>query len=133
MSSEVLAMTLAELAEQSGLPGRTVRFYIARGLVPGPTKAGRGARYDGAHLERLRQIAQWQGQGLSLLEITHRLAGPESPPPTLVPTSWWQYQVAEDVVVSVRGEVAPWRLKQVKTQIMRMTSGLSREEKEDTL
>ena len=133
MSAEVQAMTLAELAEQSGLPGRTIRFYIARGLLPGPTKAGRGARYEREHLERLRQIAQWQTQGLSLLEITHRLAGAGSPPPTVTPTAWWQYPVAEDVVVSVRGDVAPWRIKQIKTQIMQMISGLSRAEKEESL
>jgi DNA-binding transcriptional MerR regulator len=133
MSSEVQAMTLAELAEQSGLPGRTIRFYIARGLLPGPKKAGRGARYEGAHLERLRHIAEWQGRGLSLVEIAHRLAGPGSPPPALVPTPWWQYPVAEDVVVSVRGDVAPWRLKQIKTQIRQMMSGLSRTEKEESL
>lgn len=38
-------MLLAELAQKAGLPGRTIRFYIARGLLPGPLKAGRGATY----------------------------------------------------------------------------------------
>ena len=49
-------MLLAELAEKAGLPGRTIRFYIARGLLPGPLKAGRGAAYGQEHLDRLREI-----------------------------------------------------------------------------
>ena len=30
--------TLAELSEESGIPARTIRFYIARGLLDGPVK-----------------------------------------------------------------------------------------------
>jgi DNA-binding transcriptional MerR regulator len=49
-------MTLAELADASGIPPRTVRFYIARGLLEGPEVAGRGATYGPGHLERLQKI-----------------------------------------------------------------------------
>jgi DNA-binding transcriptional MerR regulator len=49
-------MTLAELADASGIPPRTVRFYIARGLLEGPEVAGRGATYGPGHLERLQKM-----------------------------------------------------------------------------
>ena len=48
-------MSLAELAEQSGVPGRTIRFYIARSLLPGPSQAGRGASYGQEHIRQLQE------------------------------------------------------------------------------
>ena len=30
------SLTLVELAEVSGVPARTIRFYIAKGLLPPP-------------------------------------------------------------------------------------------------
>ena len=67
--------TLAELSEESGIPARTIRFYIARGLLAGPVKSGRGAVYTAEHLERLEKIKQLQSQGKMLAEIAHDLAG----------------------------------------------------------
>ena len=64
--------SLAELAEEVGLSARTVRFYIGRGLLPGPEKAGRGASYGPAHLERVREIQRLQADGLTLAEIALR-------------------------------------------------------------
>jgi len=47
--------TLAELSEESSIPARTIRFYIARGLLDGRVKAGRGAVYTAERL-RLEKI-----------------------------------------------------------------------------
>ena len=66
-------MTLAELAEASEVPARTIRFYIARGIVDGPLKSGRGAVYGAEHLERLNRIKGLQAKGYSLSEIRGRL------------------------------------------------------------
>ena len=63
------SMTLAELAEASGLPARTIRFYIARRVLSGPGKAGRGAAYGPEHLKRLQQIQRLQSQGRTIAEI----------------------------------------------------------------
>ena len=132
MATKSQALTLAELAEQSGVPGRTIRFYIARGLLPGPGKAGRGATYGRAHGERLREIGRLQAQGLTLLEITQRLAGEAARSASVEPTAWWQYEVAEGVVVSVRADASPWRLKQIKTYLAEMASRLrGNEERND--
>lgn len=123
-------MTLAELSALSGLPGRTIRFYIARRLIPGPAKAGRGAVYGQGHLARLREIKALQARGLGLMEIAQRVAGEARPAMSLAPTAWWQYAVAEDVTVSVRGDVSPWRLKQIKRYLAQMAAGLRRHDQE---
>jgi len=69
-------MTLAEIAETSGLPARTVRFYIARGLLSGPAKGGRIAEYTAEHVVRLQRIQRLQADGHTLSEIGRILSGP---------------------------------------------------------
>ena len=51
------------------MPARTIRFYIARGLLDGPVKAGRGAVYTADHLARLERIKEMQAEGRMLAEI----------------------------------------------------------------
>ncbi len=48
---------MAELADRSGLPVATIKFYLRAGLLPAgrPTSATR-ADYDDAHLRRLRLV-----------------------------------------------------------------------------
>jgi DNA-binding transcriptional MerR regulator len=117
-------MTLAELAEASGTPERTIRFYITRGLLDGPMKAGRGAAYEAGHLARLENIKRLQNEGRMLGEIAQLLQG--SPPLELAaPAPWWQYPVGEDVFVWVRGDTSPWRLKQIRDAIQEMESKLA--------
>ena len=67
--------SLAELARVTGVTPRTVRYYIAQGLLPGANEAGPGASYDADHLARLRLIRELQRQHLPLAEIRTRLAG----------------------------------------------------------
>ena len=97
-------MTLAELSETSGVPARTRRFYIARGLLQSPAKAGRGAAYTDDHLRRIEQIKKWQAQGRMLSEIGRDLAGT---PEAVEPVSWLHYAIAEDVIVQVRSGASP--------------------------
>ena len=108
-------MTLAELAEAAGLPARTIRFYISRGVLDGPTKAGRDAAYTAEHLARLNWIKERQSEGRTLSEIA-RIAGGSGEAGVPV-SSWWQYAVADDVVVLVRSDGSPWRLKEIRTAI----------------
>lgn len=111
-------MTLAELAEASGLPARTIRFYIARRVLNGPGKAGRGAVYGPEHLAQLEQIQRLQAQGRTIAEIGRTLNGnpPESHAPASA-TAWWQHLVADDVMVWVRDGLSPWRTRQVRAAI----------------
>jgi len=66
--------TLQQLADEAGVTPRTIRYYIAQGLLASPG-AGSGARYTEAHLERLRLIRQLQRNHLPLAEIRKQLAG----------------------------------------------------------
>lgn len=66
---------LAELTRQAGVSVRTVRYYIAEGLLPPPVGAGPRSAYTDAHLDRLRLIARFKAAYLPLKEIRRRLAG----------------------------------------------------------
>lgn len=65
--------TLSELAALTGIPARTIRYYIGQGLVPPAATAGRGARYPAVALARLRLIARLRDDHLPLAEIRRRL------------------------------------------------------------
>lgn len=109
-------MTLAELADASGLPARTIRFYIARGLLEGPAKAGRGAAYTRGHLERLARIKTLQAEGRMLADISRALDGTQTKA-AIPATAWWQHAIAEDVVVWMRADTAPWRARQIRAAL----------------
>lgn len=69
------AMGLTELVEAAGVSVRTVRYYIAEGLLPPPHGAGPRAAYTADHLDRLRLIARLKDAYLPLREIRRRLRG----------------------------------------------------------
>jgi DNA-binding transcriptional MerR regulator len=68
-------LTLAALARLADVTPRTVRYYVAQGLLPSPGQAGPGARYPESALSRLRLIRELQRNHLPLAEIRTRLAG----------------------------------------------------------
>jgi len=68
------AYTLADLCGLADVTPRTVRYYIAQGLLRSPGTTGPGARYDDGHLARLRLIRRLQREHLPLAEIRARLA-----------------------------------------------------------
>jgi DNA-binding transcriptional MerR regulator len=124
--------TLAELSEESGIPARTIRFYIARVLLDGPVKAGRGAVYTTEHLARLERIKELQGEGRMLAEIVHDLNGGPPGETAAQPSPWWQYAIQDDVMVWVRGDVSPWRMKQLRAAVDEMASRLQEPESGNT-
>ena len=65
--------SIQDLCEKTGLPRRTIHFYSQQGLLPPPTGAGPGTRYDERHLLRLQIIPRLRQQGLRLDEIRHKL------------------------------------------------------------
>ena len=86
--------SLTELADLAGVTPRTVRYYLAQGLLPAVGQTGPGSKYDAGHLARLRAIRRLQAEHLPLADIRRRLetldegeirdladAG-EPPPPT---------------------------------------------------
>ena len=65
--------TISELADLADITPRTVRYYVAQGLLASPAGAGPGARYDEDHLRRLRLIRRLQSEHLPLAEIRKRI------------------------------------------------------------
>ena len=68
-------MTLAELTEAADVSTRTVRYYIAEGLLPPPEGAGPSSVYTAGHLARLSLIGRLKAAYWPLKEIRRRLAG----------------------------------------------------------
>ena len=68
-------MTLAELTQAADVSTRTVRYYIAEGLLPPPEGAGPSSVYTAGHLARLRLIGRLKAAYWPLKEIRRRLAG----------------------------------------------------------
>ena len=110
--------SLAELANQAGISPRTVRFYISRGLLPGPVKAGRYAAYTHKHLARLKKVKNLQKQGLSLHEVV--MSGKQTIEQLPEPVTWTSFQLADDVLLSVRAGISPWRMQQIKKAMYRI-------------
>ena len=63
-------MRIGEIAEQAGVPAKTIRFWEDQGLLPAPALTAVGYRdYDSAILERLAFIRHAQAAGLTLEHI----------------------------------------------------------------
>lgn len=125
-SSRKDSWTLAELAEETGLSPRTIRYYIARGLLDGPVVAGRRATYTAAQLERLRSIKELQARGKTLAEIGHKLHGAVGREELPSPVAWQSYALADDVVVWVRADGSPWRTRQLRESLREFAARLER-------
>ncbi len=71
--------SLAELAKLADVTPRTIRYYIAQGLLPAPDAQGPNTRYADEHLARLRAIKKLQAAHLPLADIRQqlRVMGPE--------------------------------------------------------
>lgn len=63
-------MKMKELSRASGLPVSTIKFYLAKGLLPAPRKEKPNVSYyDRAFLERLMVIKSMRSEGLSIRSI----------------------------------------------------------------
>jgi DNA-binding transcriptional MerR regulator len=67
------AYSLTDLAGASGIPVRTLRYYLAQGLLPAPSRRGRLTRYPEGTLRRLQLLKRLRAAHLPLAEIRERL------------------------------------------------------------
>ncbi|HEX8997385.1 MAG TPA: MerR family transcriptional regulator [Ktedonobacterales bacterium] len=75
MEQDETSLTIEELAERTQTPVRTVRYYIAEKMLPGPGARGKGASYTEEHLLRLRLIRRLTERRAPLAEIREVMAG----------------------------------------------------------
>ena len=133
--------SLEELAALSGIPARTVRYYMQVGLVDRPHGARRGAWYGHGHLEQLLAVRRWQQAGLSLERIRQLAAeqqnGAEPPPlPRRAGTlEVWSHIVLDDgvelVVEPGRAGLTPAELRTLAREVVAAMTRL-REAREDS-
>ena len=114
------AFSLETLAALSGVSERTIRYYITRGLLPGPVRGGRGAFYTEGHLGRLQEIREQQQRGFTLTAIERLATAAEAVERLPEPETWLSYKIAPDLVVQVRGGTSPWRVRQVRSALERL-------------
>lgn len=69
MSDDNPTLTIDELARAAEMPVRTIRYYVAEGLVPGPGARGKGANYGDEHLARLLLVRRLAERHVPLAEI----------------------------------------------------------------
>ena len=117
-------LKLDELAAKSGVPARTIRLYITRGLIPGPLRAGRKAAYGAEHVAALAEVRRLQRQGLTMAEIRQRRLGGAVDGELPAPVRWNTYAVAPNVLIVVREDVGGWHLRQVRNAVRALSECL---------
>ena len=69
-----MELDIGEVAQRSGVPASTLRFYEEKGLIASTGRRGLRRLFDEAVLERLALIALGQAAGFSLGEIATMFA-----------------------------------------------------------
>jgi DNA-binding transcriptional MerR regulator len=106
MHSDPSTPTRYNIHDLASVPTRTVRFYIAEGLIDRPHGAKREAWYEDQHLQQLLLIRRWTDAGLSLERVRELQAGsPEEAPPRPVKPGmvevWSRVTLADGVEVQL--------------------------------
>ena len=120
-----------DLATLASVPTRTVRFYIAEGLIDRPHGAKRGAWYEDRHLQQLLLIRRWTDAGLSLDRVRELQTGsPEEAPPRPVKPGmvevWSRITLSDGVEIQVEPGRAGMTPEQVRAFIQDVTAAYRR-------
>lgn len=75
----MIKLDIAEVAQRSGIPASTLRFYEEKGLIASSGRRGLRRLFDAGVLDRLALIALGRAAGFSLDEIALMFA-PEGQP-----------------------------------------------------
>ncbi|HYE63275.1 MAG TPA: helix-turn-helix domain-containing protein [Phycisphaerales bacterium] len=102
--------SLTALSELAGIEPRTIRSYIEKGLLPGPTSLGRSASYSQDHLDRLSVI--------TLLRDAHRDISLEQIRALLAHLSQQQIRAIAAGEVRIGAVIDPQSLKSPSTSAL---------------
>ena len=134
--------TMTDLEEQTGFPARTIRYYVAQGLLPPAHGRGPSATYDRTHLLRLQAIRLLKERHLPLDEIKAELGdlrdeeiaaqlAVETAPPE---DRWRRVQLHPDIELHVRERAGRGRdlqfdraVEMIAKQAKLVVDGLERE------
>jgi DNA-binding transcriptional MerR regulator len=73
------ALDIVQVAQRSGVPASTLRFYEEKGLIVSIGRRGLRRLFDARVLERLAFIALGRASGFSLEELAHMFAADGRP------------------------------------------------------
>lgn len=123
--------SLDELATLAGVTPRTVRYYIAEGLLDRPEGEKRGAHYVERHLEQLLRVRRWSEAGLSLERIRElRRGASEDPPPrTVAPGTvevWSRVTLADGLELQIEPGRAGLTPEQVRALVREVQTAFRR-------
>jgi len=117
--------SLQQLAVLAGVSPRTVRYYIAEGLLDRPEGEKRGAHYLRRHLEQLLAIRRWTDAGDSLDQVRSRLSdSPDAARRPVVPGAvelWSRIAIADGIdihVEPVRAGLTTAQLRQFARELL---------------
>jgi DNA-binding transcriptional MerR regulator len=123
---------IADLAHLTGVSVRTIRYYLAQGLLPASGESGPGAHYGQGHLDRLQLTKRLQEQHQPLSEIRVRLGAmsddevaalaSEDAEPVTPSTSALEY-VRSVLGAGARNEHRPLRLLTVAAPLASVAPG----------
>ena len=119
--------SIDELSTLAGVTPRTVRYYIAQGLLDRPEGEKRGAHYLRRHLEQLLLTRRWTDAGLGLGRIRELQAGaPEDPARRAAPPGsvevWSRVTVADGLEVHLEPGRAGLSPEQVRALVRGITA-----------
>lgn len=122
--------SIEDLSALSGLPVRTVRYYIQEGVVDRPEGVRRGAWYEHRHLEQLLAVRRWQAAGLSLDRIGELVRrhtdDVDAPPPVRRPGDvevWSHVALAEGLELLIepgRAGLTPEQLRRLAAECLQV-------------
>ncbi len=109
-SARPIRYSLPDLTHESGIPGRTIRYYISLGLLQPAYGRGKLATYDSDHLLRLNLIQRLKDERLPLNDIREQLSHLTSDDVERVlqvqlqpiVDSWKRFSLHNDLEIAVR-------------------------------
>jgi DNA-binding transcriptional MerR regulator len=118
--------SIDELATLAGVTSRTVRYYIAEGLVQRPEGEKRGAHYLRRHLEQLLLIRRWTDARISLDRVRELMAGaPEDPARRRIAPGTVEVWSRMTVVDGLEVHIEPGRAGLAPEQVRALVRGIT--------
>jgi DNA-binding transcriptional MerR regulator len=118
--------TIGQLSELTGFSRRTIRYYVAEGLLDPPAGRGRGGFYFDSHLEVLRRIRFLREKGVRLSAIFEMLRKDAALQVSPERRIWVKYEIEPGVEILVERGLEEQRSKDVAEVVRVARSILSK-------
>jgi len=125
--------SINDVSELTGATPRTIRYWIARGVLMRPKGVGRSSYYTDDHLERIGEIQQWADDGMTLDEIKIHLQlddadGVVETKKTEQDTlgSWRHLPSPPELLILIRYDLSEDRAREIEEAVDKMNKQITR-------